>query len=56
MTKLRRVAERAGRGAGSGVRMKSRFRLYSAKLARAAGFFFVVAIVRLLKRTLLLLS
>jgi hypothetical protein len=56
MTKLRRVAERAGRGAGSGVRVKSRFRLYSARPACAAGFFFVVAIVRLLQLRPLLVT
>lgn len=51
MTKLRRVADRAGRGAGSGVREKSRLRLYSASPARAVVFF-VGAIVQLLKRRL----
>jgi hypothetical protein len=56
MTKLRRVAERAGLGAGSGVRVKSRLRLYSARPERDAGFFFgeaglffVGAIARLLR-------
>ena len=37
MTKLRRVAERAGRGPGSGVREKSRLRSYSASPPRAFG-------------------
>jgi hypothetical protein len=52
MTKLRRVAERAGRGGGSGVRAKSRLRLYSASPPRAARLL-VAAILHPLRRGVL---